>query len=172
MTTRNRRGQVERDVEQATLDAEAALLRSQRLTYPQIAATQHCSVSTAFARVQRAIAAVPYEAVDQLRRIELDSLDEQERRMREVQEATHLKIDHGKVIVVEGVPVLDDAPVLHAGAMILKIKDMRAKLTGSYAPSEVKVEHTTAADAELERLAGELASRADQASPVASGGTA
>lgn len=172
MATRNRKGQMERDVEQAMLDAEAVQLRAKRMSYPEIAGQMGCSLSTAYDRVKRAIAAVPYEAVEELRRIELESLDELEQKCRAVLTARHVKVDHGQVIMVEGVMLLDDAPVLHAAAQILRIKDMRAKLTGEYAATkaEVKVEHTTAADAELERLAQLLASRAAQESAMADRG--
>lgn len=162
MASRKRNGQFERDLEQAALDTEAVELRRQRKSFPEIAAIQGCSVSTAWLRFQRALAAVPYEAVEELRRIELESLDEQERRLLAVQEATHYKVDHGKLIeiVVDGktVPMIDDAPVLAASAAIVRIKQERYKLTGSYAPTKTALTVITedAVDAEIRRLEEEL----------------
>lgn len=166
MAIRNAKGQMERDIGQAALDAEAAELRAMRWSYPAIAAHQGCAVSTAFSRVKRAIASVPYEAVDELRRVELDSLDELERKAREVLLATHLRVDHGKVIEIDGVPMVDDEPVLRAAQTILRIKDMRAKLTGEYAPSRSRVEVVTedVIDAEIRALEQELARNADSQS--------
>jgi hypothetical protein len=153
----------ERTIDQARVDTEAAELRAQRLTYPQIAAKQGCSVSTAYQRVRRAIASVPYEAVEELRRVELESLDELEQRVREVLVRAHVKIDHGRVIRDEdtGAPMLDDAPVLAAAQQLLRIKDMRAKLTGAYAPTKSAVTVITedAVDAAIRDLESELASR-------------
>ena len=158
MTTRTHMGRIEHDIDQARLDTEAAEMRSRRMTYPQIAAEQGCSRSTAYQRVQRALAAVPYEAVAELRRVELESLDELEQRAREVLLARHVKVDHGRVIEVDGERLIDDAPVLAAIAQILRIKDMRAKLTGSYAPTKSAVTVITedAVDAEIRRLTEEL----------------
>lgn len=163
MVTRNRKGQMERDAEQARLDAEACELRAQRLTIRQIAAIQNCSVSVAHDRIKRAIAAIPYEAVAELRRIELESLDELEQRCREVMLATHLKVDHGKLILIDDVPMIDDAPILHAAAQILRIKDMRAKFTGTYAPTKSSITVVTEedVDAEIRRLEEEEAARGD-----------
>lgn len=165
MTTRKSNGQRERDIEQARLDTEAAELRCQRLSYPEIASRQTCAVSTAYERVQRAIAAVPYEAVDELRRVELESLDELETKAREVLLATHYKVDHGKVICLteDGDPLLDDAPVLQAITSILRIKDMRAKLTGTYAPTKtaVTVVQEGAVDTWIRQLEEELGLHVD-----------
>lgn len=170
MASRNPQGQLERDLEQATLDTQAAELRSERLSYPQIAERMGCSLSTAHGRVKRAIAAVPYEAVHELRRIELESLDELEQRCRTVLLTRHVKVDHGKVIEHNGVEMLDDAPVLAAVAQILRIKDMRAKLTGEYAPTKATITVITEdiVDAEIQRLEAELAEsdRSEGGSPA------
>lgn len=160
MTTRKANGQTERDLEQAHLDTEAAVLRSQRISYPEIARRMGCAVSTAHDRVKRAIDAVPYEAVEELRRIELESLDEQERRLLAVQETTHYRVDHGKVIeLTEGVPMIDTTPIVQTSMAILRIKDMRAKLTGEYAPTKSAITVVTedAVDAEIRRLSEQVA---------------
>lgn len=176
MATRKANGQRERDIEQAKLDTEAAELRVLRLSYPEIARRQNCSVSTAYDRVKRAIAAVPYEAIEELRRVELESLDELEQRAREVLLAEHVKVDHGKVIEIDGVKLLDDGPVLNAITSILRIKDMRAKLTGEYAPVKVEsdVRHSVQSDLdrEIAGLMAKLVGVGESPTPVAPDGAA
>jgi len=53
-----------RTEEQAILDTEALKLRSNGLTYQKVADYLGVSKSTAFERVQRALAAIPREAVE------------------------------------------------------------------------------------------------------------
>jgi len=157
MTARNNHtGRIERDIDQARLDTEAAELRAKRWGYQQIADHQGCSVSTAYERVKRAIESTPYEAVEELRRVELESLDELERAAMAVLRTRHVKVDHGRLIVIDGEPLIDDAPVLHAIQSILRIKERRARLTGIDTPVRVEqrhtVEHKSELDAEIERL--------------------
>ena len=64
--------------------------------------------------------------------------------------ANHVKVDHGKLIMVDGSPLIDDKPVLEAADRLFKVWDQRAKLTGSYAPTEVKVEHNVQSDLDRE----------------------
>jgi len=157
-------------VAQARIDAEAAALRAQRKGYHEIARTMGCSVSTAYERVSRALKAIPYEAVEELRRVELESLDELEQRCREVLLARHVKVDHGRLIVIDGEPLLDDAPVLHAAAQILRVKDMRARLTGTYAPVREDVRVTNGDshfDTEIARLLADMGRVGEGEAPVA-----
>lgn len=162
MTTRKANGQKERDIEQARLDTEAAELRAQRMSYPKIAAQQGCSVSTAYERVKRAIAAVPFEAVEELRRVELESLDELERAAIEVLRTKHIRVDHGRVIEVDGERLIDDSPVLQAIACILRVKQQRARLVPQLeAPSRTEVTHfdgDSNLDREIEHLLAEMGS--------------
>ena len=65
----------ERTEEQANLDTEALTLRSRGYKYQQIADQMGCSKPTAYARVQRALAAIPAEAVEEYRKLEGDRLD-------------------------------------------------------------------------------------------------
>lgn len=68
-------GTFTRTIETAELDAEAARLRSMRLSYAQIGRQMSCDKTTARRRVQRALAAVPVEAVNELRAVESEALD-------------------------------------------------------------------------------------------------
>ncbi len=63
-------------IDDAMREAEAAKLRAEGLTYPQIGAVQGVDTSTAHRRVKRALRSVPVEAVNELRQIEDARLDE------------------------------------------------------------------------------------------------
>ena len=65
----------ERTLDTALLDTEALELRGAGLTYREIAARQNCDPSTALRRCTRALAAVPYEAVSEVRQMECQRLD-------------------------------------------------------------------------------------------------
>jgi AcrR family transcriptional regulator len=56
-------------------DAEALGLRSLGLTYRQIAARLGVNEATAYRRVQRALEAIPFESVEEYRRLENERLD-------------------------------------------------------------------------------------------------
>ena len=65
----------ERSFEDALGMAEAVRLRSKGLTYREIAEVLNINPSSAYRRVSKALAEVPVEAVDELRRIENERLD-------------------------------------------------------------------------------------------------
>lgn len=62
--------QFERTEEQAYLDTAALKMRSLDYTYQKIADSQGTTKATAYNRVQRALKAIPAEAVDEYRRVE------------------------------------------------------------------------------------------------------
>lgn len=129
----------ERTIHQAELDAEAAHLRAQGLTYRQIGQRQGCNQSSAYQRVQRALAAVPVEAVEELRRVELERLD----------------------LLLEKVmtkAVSEDKGFLFAVDRALAIAERRSRLLGLDAPTRQTVTVITqdVVDAEIQRLEAEL----------------
>ena len=65
-----------RTEDQVHLDTEALRLRSKGLTYQKVADLIGTSKQTAYNRVQRALAAIPKEAVDEYRKLENERLDE------------------------------------------------------------------------------------------------
>ena len=163
--TRNpRNGRIMSDeVEQARLNAEAVAMRRDRMSYRQIAAVQGCSANAAHHRVKLGLAAIPYEAVTDLRQQELLSLDKIEERCLAIVEDPPILVQQGRVMLdpITGQPMPDEDAVLRATQTILRIKDARAKLTGAYAPvkSSVTVITEDAVDAEIRRLTEELADR-------------
>lgn len=83
------------------------------------------------------------EAVDALREIELEHLDELSRTVWAVLEREHVTVSHGKVIVIKdeaGVEhrLRDDGPTLAAVDRLVKIAERRARLLGL--DSAVKVD--------------------------------
>jgi Sigma-70, region 4 len=156
MTVRNPvTGLPERDITNAETDEKAARLRAQGCTYPQIAQVMGCTVSTAWKRVQRAIAAVPVEAVGELRAIECQRLDAVIARLWGVVHADHPLVSHGR----RWDDLQDAGPVLQALHGIVRASESKRKLLGLDAPSRSVVEVITedVVDAELRRLESEMA---------------
>ena len=108
----------ERTEEQALIDTEALKYRSRGYTYQQIADTMGCSKPTAFARVKRALAAIPAEAVDEYRRLEGERLDNL------LAIATHQAMTKKSLFAID---------------RCLAIMDRRAKLLGLDAPVRTEV---------------------------------
>lgn len=103
------RAEVRKDA--AERRAKALRLRTLRMTYEQIATELgYTNRAAAYRAVQKGLADIPYEAAEELRRVELESLDEMER-------AVITKALKG------------DTKAL---ATMLRIKEHRAKLTRLY----------------------------------------
>lgn len=151
-----------RTVAQIERDAQFLELRRRGLTYRQIAAQQGVkSQKTAYEAVQRALADAIQEPAAEVRQIELDRLDEYMRHALRVLATPHLVVSQGVVAEhpVTGEPLADDQPVLQALDRLLKISERRARLLGLDAPARSRVEVITedAVDAEIKRLAEEVA---------------
>lgn len=153
------------DYDRITQDTRAAKLRVQGYTYPEIAEIMSCSVSNAHAKVRRAIAAVPVEAVEELRRIQLERFDFQRRVALRILAEDRPLVQNGRVVTYtddKGVvqPVIDLKPRLAALGELRKIENSIADLCGSAAPKRLDVTVITedAVDAEIARLEKELAS--------------
>lgn len=145
----------ERTILTAEQDARAAHLRAQGRTYRAIAEELGVSTGTAYAAVSRAIAAVPVEAVGELRQIECARLDAVIARLWDVVHASHPYVSNGRVF-----DHLEDAgPVISALAAIVRTSESKRKLLGLDAPSRQTVTVVTedAVDAEIRRLEEELA---------------
>lgn len=151
-----------RSVAQIERDAQAVELRRRGLTYRQIAAQMDVrSQKTAYEAVQRGLADAIQEPADEVRQLELDRLDEYQRHALKVLATPHFHVSQGVVVVHPATdePMPDDAPVLAALDRLLKISERRARLLGLDAPVRSRVEVITedAVDAELKRLAEEIA---------------
>lgn len=175
---RDRHGRYLPSPDTAIRDAQAAELRTQGLTYQQIAAEMgYASGRSAWDAVNRAITAVikePGEAVlhFELERLdaELVRLDDLEAAARKVLTARHITVSNGRVILHPdtGDPMEDDGPVLQAIDRLVKIEDARrrngerrAKLTGIEAAVKVDatVHEVSQEDIELAELIREAQAR-------------
>lgn len=131
MSTNGHNG-FEKDLDDAKAEAEAISLRTQGLTYREIAERMGCDTSTAWRRCQRALQAAPVEAATEHRSLELLRL-----------EALHAAFWPK---ALEG--------SIQAAKLILATMERRAKLLGLDRPTEITLEHFSSADidAEVERL--------------------
>lgn len=123
-----------RTEEQAHLDADALRLRSAGHTYPQIAEIQGTTKATAYNRVQRALASIPSEAVEEYRAIQREQLDKLM--------ATYLP---------EAL-----AGNVKAAEFVLKLIERRSKLEGTDSPTKHEVITLDAIQAEIIRLEAAL----------------
>jgi hypothetical protein len=147
-----------RTLEGAERDAEAARLRSRGLSLRQVAdALGYSNESGAYKAVQRALAAVPVEAVEELRRLQLEQLNYLGRRAFEVLEAEHPLISpSGRAVVHNGQPLTDWRPTLRAIDSLLRIMEREAKLMGLDAPQRHPHFTLSTLDLEIARLLNQL----------------
>lgn len=112
-------------------------------------------------RVARAIrahlASVYRFTTDEARILELQSLDEVEYRLWKVMEGRNVVISQGRIVRDEnGDPVPDSRFVLETVDRILKVKDMRAKMMGTYAPKQIEVISIDRIEQEISKLEAQL----------------
>ena len=143
-------------LEQVRLDTEAAELKGEHLTYPQIAERMGCSVSTAHARVQRALARVPAEAVEHLRKVQNMQIDAALARTWQIVTAAHPLIRDGK----RWPDVIDVGPNIAATNTLIRLLERQARLNGMDAPIQHDVKVSDGLDADIERLLTQLAGMA------------
>lgn len=126
---------------------EALRLRAQRKTLDEIMAavpgySSRAMVSQDITRALQARLAEERQAVDELRQLELEHLDQLAAKAWEILQRPHLTVSHGKVIQVttpagEKINLRDDGPTLAALDRLVKIHERRAKLLGLDAPARV-----------------------------------
>ncbi len=157
-TDRERNGRFVKTLESAERDREACRLRARGLTYQAISDQLGYGAESAARRaVKECIDAVRAEGGRELKAIQRDQLDYLTRQVLAVLERQHLTITQaGKIVTVDGAPVIDDAPVLAATDRLLRIMERRAKLEGMDAPERREVLTLDAIDAEIAALSAEL----------------
>jgi hypothetical protein len=147
-----------RTVQQVDRDARAVELRRQHMNYRQIAAHLGLSTSNAYQAVQRGLADTVAETNDEVRRQEVERLDDLARAALTVLTKTHIVVSQGRVVLDPNTdePLIDDGPILQALDRLLKIQERRAKLLGLDAPAKVEVLTLNTIDEEIRRLSAEL----------------
>jgi len=134
-------------------------MRIEERTYAEIAAALGISEAVAQQDYRRAVDQCRADlaaTVTQARTLELARLAAMEREVWKVLRARHIIIQQGRIVRDDsGQPVPDDGPVLAAVDRLERISARRARLLGLDAP--VKIEVSDEVDAEIARLAAELA---------------
>jgi hypothetical protein len=178
--TRDGKGKFTRTPSTAKRDAEAATLRAKGRTFDQIAGEMgYASRGKAYEAVMRAYADIPYEQVEEARRLDLERLDRLIEQAWAVMEREHVTVSQGRVVgkqtgfqrdpdtgevlrdsdnqpIPEYEDILDDGPLLAAIREIRGLLERRAKIIGYEAPA--RFEHLTidAIDAEIRMLKAEM----------------
>jgi hypothetical protein len=155
-------------------DGRALEYRRRGLSYEQIAVQMGWrSVSSAYGAVQRALADGAREAAEEVRAIEAARLDDLTRVLTRIMATRHYVVSVGSGRIVRhpdtGEPLVDDGPVMHAVAGLLRISERRAKLLGLDAPTRHEVITLGHIDAEIARLEAELG-RGEAGPPPAAAG--
>lgn len=130
----NRQNLNTRTLESAEHDRDVALYKAGR-TYRQTAAHFKMSLSATHSAVQRAIAAAPAVAGQEIRAEELVKLDALEAAAWEVLRANHIHVSDGRVVKDADQPITDHKPVLMAIDRILRCQERRARMLGLDAPT-------------------------------------
>lgn len=155
----------ERTILTAEQDAQAAQLRAKGKPYREIAEIVGISKGGAYKAVQRAIAAVPVEAVNELRAIECARLDAVIARLWDIVDADHPYVSNGRRFD----DLSDAGPVIHALTQIVRTSESKRRLLGLDAPTRQTLTVVTedAVDAEIRRLEQEIADSAHEDIPTA-----
>jgi len=148
MTQTSKAGYIRTEAD-AINDTEALKLRSLGWSYRRVAEHMGISVSGAYQRVQRALAAIPAEAVDEYRTIQRQQMDDLM--------ATYLPNAL--------------AGDLKSAELVMKILDRRAKLEGIDAPAKHEVITIDYIDSEIRRLEAVLGEQDDDTSRETASGT-
>jgi hypothetical protein len=149
----------------AGVRAEAARLKAVGVPLEDIA--EHFSwfteegladTSRVAAAIRAHLASMYRFTVDEMRVIELQSLDELEYRLWKLLEGDHFVISQGQVVIdkVTHERVKDYRFVLETADRIQKIKDQRAKMMGLYAPNKIEVISIDRIEAEISKLEQQL----------------
>lgn len=110
---------------------------------------------------------LPTPNVEEVRKEQLATYDSLASRAYKILEKSHLTVQHGKVVQYkdpvtgELAPLEDEAPVMQAIALILKVEAQKADLLGTKAPTKVEatVAEVTQADLELQEFLREAKAR-------------
>lgn len=146
-------------------DAEAARLKATGMTLEQIAAelgldspNPENGPSRVAAAIKRAMGEMARFANDEMRLMELRSLDELEWLAWQAIRKSPAIVSQGHVVIDDatGLPVTDDRFTLETIDRILKIKERRAKLMGLDAPIRREVITMDSIENEIKKLESEL----------------
>lgn len=141
---RGRDGKFSRSAEMAEVDARAAGLRARGMSYAAIGrALGYQNESGARKAVARALTAVVEPAVEELRALAGEELDQLQREAWKIIATPHLRVSNSGRVAVHpqtNEPLLDTAPAVAAINALVRISDRRSKLFGLDAPVRAQVD--------------------------------
>jgi hypothetical protein len=147
--------------EQRQKDFEALRLKREHLSWEQIARRMGWSQGSVAARaVSRALSEVPTQDIEEVRKVEIERLDELAMRAKVIMLRRHYAISaNGRAAVhpETGEVLEDDGPSLQALDRLLRIQERRARLLGLDAAQKYEVRTVDDLDARLSALAEQLA---------------
>ena len=146
-----------RTIAQRNREARALNLRKGGFSYDAIAAELgYADRSGAYRAIQRALARTLSEPADELRKLEVERLDDLWRRTQVILATRHAVLYQGADTGFD-----DPGPRLKAIEVGIRVMERRAKLLGLDAPVKTRVEVITedVVDAEIKRLEAELGER-------------
>lgn len=165
----------------AERDAEAARMRTDGMTYKEIAkALGYASEGTAYDAAHRALTATRRDGGEDLKRVELDRLDMMYQAAMGVLRREHLAHGNGRIVYKEcnsdhaethpavsimdcrGIALHDSGPELAAIKTLLDIQGRRAKLEGLDSPTRHSVDAEALGREILEMLRGASGGRAGE----------
>lgn len=114
-------------------------------------------VNRVFTAIRTHLASLYRFTADEAKILELESLDQVEYRLWNLLKDEHVVISQGRIVRDEnGDPVPDSRFALETMDRILKVKDMRAKMMGTYAPKQVEVISIDRIEQEISKLEQQL----------------
>lgn len=165
-TVRDNAGKFIRTLESAERDARACEMKSRGASYQQISdSLGYGGRRNAYRAVQSALAEIPMESAEELRRIQLQQLDQLTVEALAVLEAGQpLVTQAGRIVVNDDGEPLPDLPArLQAISLLLRVHDRRARLMGLDAPVKAEVITLDYLNARLAELTAELAAEDEAA---------
>jgi hypothetical protein len=160
---RDNAGQFMRTIDGAERDAKACEMKARGASYQRISdALAYGGRGNAYRAVQAALAELPHESAEELRRLQLQQLDTLTAEAIAILEADQpLVTQSGRIVVDEsGEPVPDLAARLHAIGLLLRVHDRRAKLMGLDAPVKAEVITLDYLNARIAELSADISRRA------------
>lgn len=145
-TSRDSKGHYVRTPAQAAKDAEAAELRTQGLTYQQIADQAGFSdKSSARQACRRALREIVHGSAEKLLALHVDRLESLYEAAVDVMEAEHVVVSHGKVVTMVDPDTQEERPLRDNGPKLQALREARStlesfrKLMGLDQPTQVSV---------------------------------
>lgn len=132
-TVRNGKGRFQRTLEATERGRDACRMRVEGMTLSEIGDVLGITPTGVHNLIKQTLSRIPVEAVDELRKYEMEKLDRAEQAALEILRRRHEVVFRG-----EETGIQDDGPALAALDRLLKISESRRRLLGIDAPVVVE----------------------------------